>query len=100
MWFATSNPSPISTLLTAPMFIKIRAKSPSSLSKTGSPNPLGPPIAIVSTIPPTESPCCFLATINSSISRAASKSPHLTGFFSIFSLMMSNSCDFALTFPI
>ena len=97
---ATPKPRPISTPFTAPMFIRMRARSPSSLSKTGSPNPAGTPTAIVSTIPPTESPSSFLERITSSISTAAFKSPHLTGFFSIFSLIFEKSFTSALTSPI
>ena len=100
VWFTTSNPRPISTPFTAPIFIKILARSPSSLSNTGSPNPSGTLIAIVSTIPPTESPCCFLAKINSSILFAAFKSPQRTGFFSMFSFMVLKSCFLALMSPI
>ena len=97
---ATSKPSPISTPLTAPMFISILARSPSSLSNTGSPSPAGTLTAMVSTIPPTESPSCFLAKISSSISPAASRSAQRTGFFSIFSLMVMKSCFSALMSPI
>ena len=86
---ALSKPKPISTPLTALMLIKICAKSPSSLPKTGSPSPAGTPVAIVSTIPPIESPSCFLERINSSISFAASRSPHLTLFLLMFSSRLS-----------
>ena len=98
--FATSNPRPISTPFTAPIFINILARSPSSLSKTGSPIPAGIPMAIVSTMPPTESPSSFFEIIRSSISFAAFKSAQRMGFFSMFSFIALKSCGSAVMSPI
>ena len=52
---------------TEPIDIKAFANSASNLSKTGSPIPEGQPLTIISTMPPTESPC--LATFKIKFSR-------------------------------
>jgi len=53
---AAEKPAPISTPLTALIVIRPRARSPSSLSYTGSPSPAGTPLATISMIAPADEP--------------------------------------------
>jgi hypothetical protein len=60
------KPAPISTPFTALMLIMLYARSASSLSYTGSPQPTGTPEATVVIFAPTESPDLRSLSMNSS----------------------------------
>jgi len=77
---AHSLPAPISTAFTAPMPIRARARSASSLSNTGSPRPGGTPSAIISTTPPRLSPSFLTSSSRFSILSAATGSGQRTAF--------------------
>ena len=74
-----AKPLPISKPFEAGSDISARARSASSLSKTGSPSPAGTPRATHSTTPPSESPRLRAASICAAISAAAAGSGQRTG---------------------
>ena len=74
-----AKPLPISKPFEAGSDSSARARSASSLSKTGSPSPAGTPRATHSTTPPSESPRARAASMRSAISAAAAGSGQRTG---------------------
>ena len=86
---ATSNPSPISKPLTAPIDIIALERFASNLSKTVSPIPGITPLTTHSITPPTESPTRIFDSANSLTLSAASLSGIKNSFVSL--KLISNS---------
>ena len=88
-----SKPLPISKPFEAGSDISARARSASSLSKTGSPRPAGTPRATHSTTPPSESPRRRAASMRSAISAAEDGvgAPHGIGLDMLESVTVAGS---------
>ena len=82
---AQPKPMPYSTPSTAGRLNSALPKSAFSLSKTGSPQPGGTPVATSSEMPPIESRSERIRSISSAIRAAASWSGQRTGFASTWS---------------
>ena len=91
LFLAAEKPAPNSTPLTAGIASRALAKSPSKLSKTGSPRPAGTLRATLSIIPPRLSFSSLVFSINRAIFSAASWSAHQSGFFRALSLISVSS---------
>ena len=93
-------PRPNSTAFTAGIAKRAFARSPSRVSKTGSPIPGGMLSVKHSTTPPRLSPCSEFSAMSSTILSAVSGSPHRTGLPSAFSLISSGLTSPARSPPI